>query len=95
MNIERLVKNILKLILFFAVISVLLVALFREQWMKKRELEREIVLLETELRSIEKENETLEKEIKDSDSLQFVEKVAREEYGLVKPGEIIYIDINR
>lgn len=35
---------------------------------------------------------SLEKEINESDSLQFVEKIAREEYGMVKPKEVIFID---
>ena len=30
-----------------------------------------------------------------SGTLEFIEKVAREELGMVKPREIIYIDVNK
>ena len=48
-----------------------------------------------EVQTLEKEIEDLNKEIENSDSLQFVEKVARDELGMVKPREIIYIDKNK
>lgn len=44
---------------------------------------------------LEKEIEELNKEIEDKDSLEFVEKIAREDLRMVKPREIIYIDKNR
>lgn len=47
-----------------------------------------------EVKELENEIMELEKEIENSDSLEFVEKVAREELGMVKPKEIIYIDKN-
>jgi cell division protein DivIC len=34
----------------------------------------------------------LNKEIKQSSSIKYVEKVAREELGMVKPKEVVYID---
>jgi len=34
-------------------------------------------------------------EIEMSGTLEFIEKVAREELGMVKPREIIYIDVNK
>ena len=34
----------------------------------------------------------IKEEIENSDSLEFIEKVAREEYGMVKPREVIYVD---
>ena len=52
---------------------------------KKEILQSEIVLLED---SIEDINSQIEK----SGSLEFVERVARDELGMVKPREIIYID---
>lgn len=55
---------------------------------KKREIMGEV-------QTLEKEVEDLNKEIEDSDSLQFVEKVARDDLGMVKPREIIYIDKNK
>lgn len=48
-----------------------------------------------EIQTLEKEIENLNKEIESSDTLQFVEKVARDDLGMVKPREIIYIDKNK
>lgn len=41
---------------------------------------------------LNKEIKGLEKEIKNSDSIKYVEKVAREELGMVKPKEVVYVD---
>lgn len=46
-------------------------------------------------KKLENEIKGLEKEIKSSESLEFVEKIAREELGMVKPKEIIIIDKNK
>lgn len=48
-----------------------------------------------EVQNLEKEIESLNKEIESSDTLQFIEKVARDDLGMVKPREIIYIDTNK
>ena len=48
-----------------------------------------------EVQALEKEIESLNKEIESSDTLQFIEKVARDDLGMVKPREIIYIDTNK
>lgn len=47
---------------------------------------------EKEIAVLKKDIENLQKEIHDSNSPQFVEKVAREDFGMVKPREIIYVD---
>jgi len=62
--------------------------MMRELNLRKQQQLEEISRLEEEIRE-------LEAEIKNKDSLEFVEKVAREELRLVKPREIIYIDINK
>jgi cell division protein FtsB len=48
-----------------------------------------------EIQALEKEIGNLNEEIENSDTLQFVEKVARDDLGMVKPREIIYIDKNK
>ena len=55
---------------------------------KKEKIELEIETLQVEI-------DSLNEEIENSDSLQFVEKIARDELGMVKPREIIYIDKNK
>lgn len=49
---------------------------------------------EQEISQIKEELDQLEEEVKTKDSLEFVEKVARQDLGMVKPREIIYIDKN-
>ncbi|WMM25412.1 septum formation initiator family protein [Tissierella sp. MB52-C2] len=60
-----------------------------------KNLEAKQIEVQKEVQTLEKEIDILNKEIEDSDSLQFVEKVARDDLGMVKPREIIYIDQNR
>ena len=50
---------------------------------------------EAEIIQLEEDIETLQLEIENSDSLEFVERVARDELGMIRPREIIYIDINK
>ncbi len=57
---------------------------------KKIKLERE-----AEVSQLEREIEELNKEIGEKDSLEFVEKIAREELKMVRPREIMYIDKNK
>mgnify|MGYP001328481717 CR=1 FL=1 len=60
-----------------------------------RELKKIKLKEEQEIARLEKEIEQLQEEIEKRGSLEFIEKVAREELNLVKPREIIYIDINK
>lgn len=58
-------------------------------------MEHKRASLQSDIKALEKEIDELNKEIENSDSLEFIEKVAREEMGMVKPREIIYIDKNK
>lgn len=48
--------------------------------------------VESEITSLEREINILNDEIGKSGTLEFIEKVARDDLGMVKPREIIYID---
>ena len=50
---------------------------------------------QVEIEDLERYIRDLTLEIENSDSLEFVEKVARNDLGMVKPREIIYIDKNK
>ena len=50
---------------------------------RKKQLEKEILLLQAE-------KERLEKEKEDLDSPEKIEKIAREKYGMAKEGEKVY-----
>lgn len=47
---------------------------------------------ETKIEALEKDIKNIKETIKDSGSEEFVEKVARSEYKMVKPREVIYLD---
>jgi len=49
-------------------------------------------LAEREISQLESEINRLNGEIEKSGTLEFIEKIARDELGMVKPREIIYID---
>lgn len=61
--------------------------------MKDLEAKKEFNL--NQISELQNDIEALNKEIESSGSLEFVEKVAREELGMVKPREIIYVDRNK
>ncbi|MDY2986839.1 MAG: septum formation initiator family protein [Peptoniphilus sp.] len=45
-----------------------------------------------EIKTLKSDIKNLEEEKKSSGSLEFIEKVAREDLGMVKPREVVYID---
>ncbi|WBW49499.1 septum formation initiator family protein [Peptoniphilus equinus] len=59
---------------------------------EKNEKIQELAEVKAEAQALKQEIAQLEKEIGEKDSLEFVEKVAREDLGMVKPREIVYID---
>lgn len=81
------------LICIFLLFYVSIVFIHQQKLMKSLEAKKTENMLE--VKDLEKEIKQLEKEIENSDSLEFVEKVARDELGMVKPKEIIYVDKNK
>lgn len=55
-------------------------------------LENKKIELNNEIEDIEIKIKNLEAEIESSGTLKFIERIARDEYGMVKPKEIIFID---
>lgn len=66
--------------------------IFNNQRKLENQLESKKNNIQLEVDKLQREIEGLNEEIENSDSLQFVEKIARDELGMVKPREIIYID---
>jgi cell division protein FtsB len=57
-----------------------------EVWQK----EQELVVLEAEVSRLETQNDSLKKILRQLDGdMEYIEKVAREELGLIKPGEVV------
>lgn len=62
----------------------------RNAW-DNHKLRQEISSLEKQMSVLELRGAELEREIKEWQSPENIERVAREELGLVKPGEVMYI----
>jgi cell division protein FtsB len=71
-----------------AVAGVALVAVFGSTFLQVYRLEREAAGLERRKRDLEAQNAQLRDEIRLLHTPQYIEKLAREQLGLVKPGEI-------
>jgi cell division protein FtsB len=56
-------------------------------YQKKKQLTAEILNYEKQIQQIQKRNQTLKDEIANSNNPDYIEKIAREEEGLQKPGE--------
>ncbi|MCD5401814.1 septum formation initiator family protein [candidate division NPL-UPA2 bacterium] len=77
-----------KIIIIILILGVFLVY---PGYLDLRKFNREIVRLDEEIRELKEANENLRAEIKALREDRFyLERVARENLGLVKPGEIIY-----
>lgn len=83
-------RHLLLLILVFVVSKTLITQRSMMKTLNEKKLLEEQNVKELEI-SIEK----LNSEIADKDSLEFIEKVAREDFKMVRPREIIYIDENK
>lgn len=62
----------------------------RHGYLRRRELARENERLQGELQELQDENARLREELNRLDDPEAVEKLAREELGLVKDGETVY-----
>ncbi|WP_018248254.1 FtsB family cell division protein [Orenia marismortui] len=88
---SKLVK--LKRFIIFALIFCLLSIIynFYQGYQEKKIMESKIASLEAEIRVLDKSKKDLKEQIEHIHSEGFIERVAREELGLVKKGEILYI----
>lgn len=64
---------------------------FGEQMIKTYQIQKEIGGLEQQINLLQSKNSNLKKTINNLDSDAYVEKMAREKLGLVKPGEKIIL----
>jgi|SRR5581483_766902 len=59
-------------------------------YQKKKELQAQVQGLEQKIADIKKQNVQLQQDIQNADNEQYIEKVAREQLDLQKPGEKVY-----
>lgn len=85
--------KLIHIVLLFLFIYVSLIYYNQYKLLDELEAKREEKLSEVE--NLKSEIEELHYQIENSDSLEFVERIAREDLGMVKPREIIYIDKNK
>ena len=57
--------------------------------------QREVLENEQSIQKLTTSIESLTREIKKSDSMDYVEEVARKDLGMVKPREIVFVDENK
>lgn len=69
--------------------------IFINQQIELKKSYKQEEVLNQKILELKKEEASLEKEKNLGDDSKFIEKVAREELKMVKPNEIIYIDINK
>ena len=85
--------RLIHFIILFLIVYVAIV--FNHQRKLLNNLDSKKEINEAKIEELEKDIEDLNEEIENSETLEFVEKVARDELGMVKPREIIYIDVNK
>lgn len=80
------------LFLVSTIITVFLMFTFIGQRIKIANLNKESKLLKVEQENLEKQIDDLVKEIKEVNSLEYIEKKARQELGMIKKDENIYVN---
>ena len=78
-------------LLLFAAIVAFLAVIYLPSYTKYQELKREDEKLAENIQELQVQNDQLKKEAKLLQTdIKYLEKVLREELGLVKPGEVVY-----
>lgn len=81
--------------IIFVIMALVLIYFGYTLYNQNKEIHRLEITVEEKKAEVEKINteiKELENELENSDSLQFIEKIARDEYNMVKPKEVIFID---
>ncbi len=72
-------------------LAVWLVWTFGQGFVRSYQLKQELAEVESRIRAVEIRNEKIRSELERLQSAEYIERMAREELGLVKPGEELYI----
>ena len=75
------------------VIAVIAAFNFYQNIARMNQLENQIEEIEAQINKAEAENEELKRQLENSNSYEYIEEVAREKLGLVKPGEKMFIPV--
>ncbi len=85
--------RLIHIVLLILGIYVILAITHQRSLMK--DLQAKKAINQEKIETLQKEVDELNEAIEESGTLEFIEKVARDELGMVKPREIIYIDRNK
>ena len=80
-------------ITILVVIAVIAAFNFYQNMTRMNQLESQIEKIEDQIAQAEAENEKLKRQLENSNSYEYIEEVAREKLGLVKPGEKMFIPV--
>lgn len=88
-------KKIKLIHVFLSLLFIYVAIIYYNQNMMLKELEVKKEQNLVEINKLKDEIQDLNTQIESSDSLEFIERIARDDLGMVKPREIIYIDKNK
>lgn len=80
-------------IVFWAVVLILFGGLFISQMESYNELQKELTRVNSDVSRAKVENERLETQLSFFDSDAYIERLARERLGMVRPNEIVFRNI--
>lgn len=78
--------------ILIAIVSIYVVVTFVKQEFILRTLSKDNKTADIELEALERDVSQLKNKIDKSDTVEYIEKIAREELDMIKPHEIIYKD---
>lgn len=73
--------------IFIIIVTIVLIATDIKIYLKRKQFQEEVSRYENQIRQLKDRNKKLEEEIANSDNIDYIEKVAREEQNMQKPGE--------
>ncbi len=79
-----------------ALVAVIVITAFFNFWQnmqKMNKLEKEIDNVKKEITAAEAENKELREQLRNTNDPEYIEEVAREKLGLVKPGEMLLVPV--
>ncbi len=87
-------KVIIMTVIFIIIMSVIGIKFFIN-CKKINSLENRIEVFSEKIDEAENKNRDLKKELKNLNDLEYIEKIARRKLGLVKPGEVLLIPVEK
>lgn len=95
MNTKKMKTKISTVHIVIALISIYVLTVFIRQEIVMKDLHKKNVEADVELKGLKYEVKSIEKKINQKNEGEYIERIAREEFGMIKPREIIYRDKNK